>query len=565
MTIICEQCGYENHMESDNCLECGKAIKKDEAYVICSTCGISNPQSAKTCIGCQEPLSGKSTFVLGKDEKTSEEIEAVLNLDAPGVVKQEKPQKEKKDYSQIKKILKIAGLVGFIIGVLIATVIGLTGQKSYLEAENGFHYVTQTGILHVIDKKGNDIEVAFDVSGEAEVMKYGKNIYYLTDNKLFLYEGNQTKLLSENVNSFKIHPKGEMVLYTVSDSNDLFGDLYKYDGKETIRIDGHVGINRYIFNNKDVYYVTEITSDEDLGVLYMKRDIKSPIKVSDDVYAPIFSLKKDTVYFVRKDISLTDKFDLYYVKSNKVTEISRNINQIFVNPNEEQFIAIQEKNSISNVLSIKKDIVEKIESEFDFIGFKSFGDIDKAILTMDDIKFFIQKSNGMNKMYDGSFSELGLFDSYWLSDDHNKIYTLLNNELSYSDLKENMTNTISLATGAKVLEMSTSGDTSVYEAEGLKYLLTSSYVKALDANVSNTLISENEKFLIYLEGTDAYVLKSGAKESVFLGGQVDEIKTLNSYVYTFVENELYRYKLGKFSSNKAIDTVRSWQELKLSE
>lgn len=562
MTIICEQCGYENHMESDNCLECGKTIKKDETYLICGTCGISNPQSAKTCIGCQEPLSGKSTFVIDQDNKTPEEVEALIGHDSSNVTQSKKP---KKVFKQFRKILKISGLITLFIGLMVGMVFIMTGQKSYYQAEEGFHYVTQTGILHVIDKKGKTFEVAYDVSGETQVMKYGKNIYYLTDNKLFLYDGNQSKLLSENVNSFKIHAKGEMVLYTVSESNDLFGDLYKYDGKETLRIDGHVGINRYIFNKKDVYYVTEITSDEDLGVLYMKRDTKSPVKVSEDVYSPIFSLKKDTVYFVRKDILITDKFDLYYVKSNKVTEISRNIKQIFVNPNEEQFIAIQEKNSVSNVLSIKKDVVKKIESEFDWIGFKTFNDIDRPILTMDEIKFFIHKSNGMNKMYDGSFKELGLFDAYWLSDDHNKIYTQLNNELSYSDLNEYMTNTISLARDAEVLEMSKSGETSVYEVNDLKYLLTSSYVKTLDANVSKTLISENEKYLIYLEGRDAYVLKSGAKEPVFLGGQTDAIMTLNSYVYTFVGNDLYRYKLGKFSSNKAIGTVRSWQELKLSE
>jgi len=565
MTIICEHCGCENHMDSKSCLECGQTIKKNVEYVICSTCGISNPKSAKTCIGCQEPLSGSSTFVINNEEKDQEEIEELLSVDAAGVVKPEAPKKAPKDFKKIKNIAKLVLLGILVICVIMLSLIWFGKQKIFIEAEEGFHYVTQTGILHVIDESGNDLEVAYDVSSEAEVVKYGSHIYYITDQKLFAIEQGQGVLISDHVNSYKVNLKGDMVLYTVSETEVLYGDLYKYNSKETLRIDGNVGVNRYIFYDDDVYYVTDITDDEDLGVLYMKRGDKSSVKVSEDVYSPIFSLRKDSVYFVRKNIDTVDRFDLYYVKSGKVTEISRNVSQIVVDPKEELFAAVQMKNSKFNLLTVKRDKVTTLETGVEQVGLKSYSEDLNSIVYMDDIKLFMKESTGMNKLYDGQVKELGLFDEFWLSDNQKKIYTVLNNELSYSDLKDTLQNTISLARDAEMLVLSDSGETSVYITEGQRYLVTNSYVNPLSDKVTETLISMDEKYLVYLEGTDAYVLKSGAKEAVFLGSQVDVLMTIDNYVYTIVENELFRYKLGKFSSNKAIDSIRTWDELKLSE
>lgn len=565
MTIICEHCGYENHMDSKTCLECGQIVKKNEEYLICSICGISNPKSAKTCIGCQEHLSGSSTFVVDTEEKNQDEIEELLSVDAAGVVKPAAPKPAPKDRKKLKKIFILVLLGIVVLGIIVLSLMWINNQKIYLEAEEGFHYVTQTGILHVIDESGKDFELAYDVSSETEVVKYGDHIYYITNQNLYSFEKGQAILVSDHVNSYKVNLKGDMVLYTVSDTEELFGDLYKYDGKETLRIDGHVGINRYIFNDDDVYYVTEITSDEDLGVLYMKRGDKSSVKISEDVYTPVFSLKKDSVYFVRKNIDEVDRFDLYYVKSGKVNEISRNIVHLVVNPKEELFAVVQMRNSQINLLTVKRDQVTTLETDVDQVGLKSYSEDLDPIVYMDDIKLFLKESTGMNKLYDGQIKELGLFDEFWLSDNQKKIYTILNNELSYSDLKDTLQNTISLARDAEVSVLSESGEMSVYESLGKKYLVTNSYVNPLSDKVTVTLISMDEKYLIYLEGTDAYVLKSGAKEAVFLGSQVDVLITINNYVYTIVENELFRYKLGKFSSNKAIDSIRSWDEIKLSE
>ncbi|MBI9012562.1 MAG: zinc ribbon domain-containing protein [Clostridiales bacterium] len=565
MTIICEHCGYENHMDSDNCFECGQMIKKNEEYLICSICGIGNPKSAKTCIGCQEPLNGNTTFVVDTEEKNQEEIEGILSVDAAGVVKPEATKEAPKDFKKIKMILKLFLLGMAALGIFVLSLMWVNNQRIYIEAEEGIHYVTQTGMLHVIDESGNDIEISYDVSSETEVVKYGNHIYYITDQKLYSFEKGLAKLISDHVNSYKVNLKGDMVLYTVSDQDELFGDLYKYDGKETLRIDGHVGINRYIFYDDDVYYVTDITSDENLGVLYMKRGDKSSVKISEDVYTPLFSLKKDSVYFVRKNIDVVDRFDLYYVKSGKVNEISRNIVQLVVNPKEEVFAVVQMKNSQYNLSTVKRDEVTTLETGVDQVGLKSYSEDLKPIVYMDDIKLFMKESTGMNKMYDGQIKELGLFDEFWLSDDQKKVYTVLNNELSYSDLKDTLQNTISLARDAKPTVLSESGEVSVYESLGKKYLVTDSYVNPLNDEVTDTLISMDEKYLIYLEGKDAYVLKSGAKEAVFLGSQVDVLMTINNYVYTIVENELFRYKLGKFSSNKAIDSIRFWDELKLTE
>lgn len=565
MTIICEHCGYENHIDSKKCLECGHIFKKNEEYLICSICGISNPKSAKTCIGCQEPLSGSSTFVVDTVEKDQDEIEELLSVDATGVVKPDAPKPAPKEHKKFKKLF-IVFLFGMaVLGIIMLSLIWIDNQKIYIEPEGGFHYVTQTGILHVIDESGKDFEIAYDVSSETEVVKYGDHIFYITDQTLYSFENGRAILISDYVNSYKVNLKGDKVLYTVSDTEELYGDLYKYDGKKTLRIDGHVGINRYIFNDDDVYYVTEITSDEDLGVLYMKRGDKSSVKISEDVYTPVFSLKKDAVYFVRKNIEVADRFDLYYVKSGKVNEISRNIVHLVVNPKEELFVVVQFKNSQFNLLTVKRDQVTSLETGVDQVGLKSYSEDLDSIVYMNDIKLFMKESTGMNKLYDGQIKELGLFDEFWLSDNQKKIYTILNNELSYSDLKDTLQNTISLARDAEVLVLSESGKMSVYESEGKKYLVTNSYVNPLSDKVTDTLISMDEKYLIYLEGTDAYVLKSGAKEAVFLGSHVDVLLTINNYVYTIVENELFRYKLGKFSSNKAIDSIRSWDEIKLSE
>ena len=97
----------------------------------------------------------------------------------------------------------------------------------------------------------------------------------------------------------------------------------------------------------------------------------------------------------------------------------------------------------------------------------------------------------------------------------------------------------------------------------LYYSINDNTVIAEDA--TEAVMSVDEKYLIYLKERDAYTLKNEATEPVFLGGNVDFIKNQGSYVFTVIENELFRYKLGKFSSNQSIAKMRLLDTLKITK
>lgn len=550
MTLICEKCGCENHLDSESCVECGHAIDKKEAYVVCTTCGLSNPQSAKVCVGCGEPLNSTSTFVV--DDSDKEDSEQVLSQESTGVVKKEKVKKSKKKF-EFKKYLGLGIIAASVISLIIVIVMIIGGMKIFLEADKGFYYVTDTGILHVVDESGKDLVVGYDVS-EPTIKKYGSRLYYLNNQDLYLHHKGTSELVGSDVTSFKVNHKGDQVLYRSSQ-----GDLYKYDGKENLRIDGNVGDMRYIFGQKtDVYYVSEITDDEDLGVLYMKRGTDAPVSITGDVYEPLFSMKRDAVYYVRKPVNEVERFDVYFIRKGSVTEISRNITHIHYHPNKENFFMIQYKNSVENLLSVYRNEVEIIKEGFLKSGIKRFGDM-KPVNIREDFSMILHEEE-TNFYFDGKdLSELKAFDEFLLAD--SKILTIEDSELNHSDFNGKIENDVSIARNAMVYDMSETGQVYIYET-GSKYLVANQKSTVLNDAVTNAWVTNNEAYIMYLEGRDAYVLKIGAEEPVFLGSNVQDIYSIDNYIYTLVDDGLYRYKLGKFSSNTMISKVRTWGLLK---
>ncbi len=561
MTFICKNCGCENHLEASECTECGQPINKNEVYVVCTTCGISNPQSAKTCIGCGETLSGTTTFVIENEVVDDNSAEEVLSFDSAGVVKKEKKVKVKKKLTKLKKLIVPIMISVVTITGLLVVFLTVLGNQNFYEAEEGFFYVTETGILHIVDEKGKDIEVGYDVK-DPEVYKYGKEIYYLTNQELYHYSG-FAKLIAAQVSSFKVSHNGKDVLYTVDTNTEGLGDLFRYDGKEITRIDGSVGLNRYIFGLKDdVYYVSEITEDENLGVLYMKRADKAPIKVASDVYEPLFSLRKDSVYYVRKSIDDMDRFDLFYVKNGSVTEVSRNVTQLHVNPSDETFILIQYKNNEEHLFSVMRNESTELKSGIDKTGILMFGDA-KPLQFRENLTLMLHMTDGTNQYYKGDITLLSEFDDFKLSGDTKKIFTIKNNELFRSDFNGQLSNTTSLLREVELVSVSHSGEKYLYNDDMLYYSIDNNTVIAEDA--TEAVISVDEKYLIYLKDRDAYTLKNEATEPVFLGANVDFIMNQGSYVFTVIEKEIFRYKLGKFSSNKSIAKMRQLATLKLTK
>lgn len=558
MTIICKHCGCENHLDSETCIECGQPLKKDETYVVCSTCGISNPKSAKTCIGCGEKLGGNHSFEVDSGGPAEEEV---LSEEATGVVKKPKEKKEKKPIKN-KGVFVIIGLATLLIVLLVGLIIGfVASQNMYLNGDEGHYYVSDTGVLHVIDREGKNYEVGYDVKTLTAIEKYGDHIYYISDQALHLYDGKSNQLIATSVADFEVNHKGDEVLYLVTSETLLEGDLYKFDGTESLRIDGSVGLERYIFGQKDdIYYVKDVTEDENLGELYAKYGNKPSEYIVEDIYAPLFSLRKGSVYYSRADLSSVDRFDLFYVSDHKVTEVKRNVSQVHYHPTDENFAIIQYRNNEENLYAVKRDTTELIEKGFVKSGIFSFDDHD-MIQRVEKVQLVLQNNQSQNYFYDGDLKEMGLFDEFWLSKDTKKIYTTNDSELLLSDYNGTLTNTLSLAGSGMIEDLSASGRTAVVLIDNQYNLYNNSKLEALKENIEHVSISSDERYIVYLEGQDAYALKIGAEEPVFLGSQVKELYSEGDYVYTIINNELYRYKLGKFSSNTLISRFRNWGQL----
>jgi hypothetical protein len=533
-------------------------MKKDEVYVVCSTCGISNPETAHRCSGCGESLEGNHSFIV---EKENDEVEAneLLDMDSAGVVKKEQPKVEKKALP-IKKYL-LGGLGGLLTIALIVWLVILFMPKSYyLEAADGFYYITETGILHTVDEDGKDLEVGYDVV-EPQVYKYGSKTYYLTQGQLYLHDGS-SQLIARDVNSFKVNFYGDQILYTISTGQEGLGDLYKYDGEETIRVDGHVGLNRYIFGLRDeVYYVNEITEDENLGILYMKQGNEAPIKIVEDVYAPLFSLRRESVYYSRVDIDTVNRFDLFYVKDQSVTEVSRNVSGLHVNPFDENFILVQYKNDANHLYSIYRNENTEILKNISDTGIMSFGDTNR-LQFRENLDLMLKLDEEVRYYNDGDMILLPYFEDYILSPQKTKLYHINQGELLVSTFGPELTDTKSIGRDLSI-EM-VSDQALIYKGEDTFYT-NFTETNNLGGLINHVFISDDDNYIIYKENADAYVQKLGATEPVFLGADSIELINQGQYVFTITDYEIYRYKLGKFSSNQSIGQIRHWGQLELTK
>lgn len=565
MTIICEFCGCENHLEADFCNECGKPIKKDQVYVVCSICGISNPNTAATCIACGEPLDEKSSFVI--ENKKNEKSEVILSEEAAGVVPKPKEIKAKKEKRKPKVLLWIL-IAALILSGITTVFFMFFNEQVYLEAADGFYYVTSDRQLRYIDGNNKDVLLLGDATDVNRVEKYGKDVYFEVDKTLYHNKNGTTFTVANEVSDFKVNIHGDRVLYTVSKENALLGDLYLYENQESIRIDSKVGLGRYIFSDHDssIYYVTDITSEEDLGNLYLKRGDAAPEKIAEDVFTPVFSFKKGEVHFVREDINLTEKYDLYFAKAGKITEVARNIIHMIIEIDSEEVLLIQEKNDVISFIMVKRDDTEILDSKINQYGIYSYDDIEHALVLTEKLQLFYQKNMESFILSNGESRQLSYsFDDYVLSKDEKYIYTILDNELLISKFKDTtISETISLESNAILKQVSDSGQSAIYEVNGTLYFMSDGYKKMMEQGVDKILITENEKYLAYKVVNEGYVYKIGAKTPVILGSNITDIFVNDRYVYTLVDGGLFRYKLGKFSSNQLINTVEELHEFTIS-
>lgn len=545
MTIICKHCGCENHLDSDICVECGQPIQKNEAYVVCNTCGISNPKSASKCIGCGEHLDTKHSFQVEERAEDEKKLEK---------------KRIPKEKSTIPKGYVVIGVLGGVSVLLVTLIIMLFNTNTYYESEIGQYFISETGILHVLSN-GKNLEVGYDVQNIDAIQKYGRFVYYLADGNLNVFNGKMTRTIASSVIDFKVNSKGDQVLYLVTNTEITHGDLYLFDGKESLRVDGNVGVGRYIFGSKrELYYVKDITVDENLGVMYLKSGNEPAIQIAEDVFMPLFSLKKESIYYSRQNINDVDRFDLFYKRNNKVTEVKRNVSQIHYHSSDESFILVQYKNSREYLYEIYRDESTFIQGEFLSSGIYQFGDTNKIQLTVSP-RLILKDEQGKNWLFEKELNEIGDFDNFWLSLENEKIYTLKDDELFVSDLNNGLENTRSLERNGSIYYISRTGQSAIIEVgDVLKYYNNGSY-DVLSYPVDSITLSENEKFMIYMTSDDAYVLKIGAKEPVFLGSEVEEVCNEGIYVYTRTKDELFRYTLGKFSSNTSISKFRSWGKL----
>ncbi|MBN2794977.1 MAG: zinc ribbon domain-containing protein [Clostridia bacterium] len=560
MTLICEKCGCENHLNESHCQACGAPIASDVAYVVCGICGLSNPITAAKCIGCSEPLDAGKTFVMDKESK--ENVESLLSKESSVVFEPKRNTKEKSKSKLTKKVwLYFVSLLGLFVIYFFAT--WLLSDRIFYEAESGFYYVNHANELHVIDENEDDILIMRKASEIHSVRKYDAYIYFLDGETLYQYKKSLITI-SDEVSSYKVSLDGKQVLYT-KNGHDYIGDLYLFANNETLRIDGNVGIDRYLFgyNDENIYYVTDITAEENLGVLYKKNKKSAPVKLAEDVYEPVLSLKKNTVYFVRSDFDSGEKYELYYVKDNKVTEIGRNIQHILSTADKEGVILVQEKNDHYALFFNEKDDVVLLDDEITKVGQNTFGDLNQPLIYDDELMLVYQKNQGANYILnkDKIKSISDNFSQFWFSKSKNHMVTMSGNELQLSKFKTNkLSETVSLATNGSYLTISSEGEAVVYENETGYYLMKDGKSRALDSNNKKLQFSENEKYLIYFNQTDCYALKLSAKEPVYLGENVQEAILIDKYVYTFTENQLNQYKLGKFSSNKEVDKIKYWSE-----
>lgn len=462
------------------------------------------------------------------------------------------------------KINKKHLLIGFILIAIIVVVllmINLLSNDLYFESQQGFYFINNADELHIINEKQDNIIVKRNVESIQEVKKYGDIIYFLDGHTLYKYEDSLIEI-SDQVNSYKVSLNGERVLFTKEVTDPDLGDLYLFEKDLITRIDANVGLGRYIFgSNKDnIYYVSEITAEESLGILYLKNDKGAPKKIAEDVYEPILSLKKNTVYFVRNAFKPGNKFELYFVKDKRVTEVGRNIQHIISTAKDEALILIQEKNDRYALFYAEGPDVSLVDDEIQRVGLGSFDDITEPLIYKDVLNLYYQKNVDANYFLDEDSSKKieSDFENFWLSESKEHIVTLNGNELQLSKIKKNkLSDTVSLATNANLTALSYDGEAVIYEDEEGYFLMEDGSSKAIEGQ-KNFQFDESEKYLIYFNQMDAYAFKLSANEPVYLGEGIKESLIIDKYVYTFTSDQISQYKLGKFSSNKSIDKMIDW-------
>lgn len=573
MTILCPNCGSENHVDAVSCLDCGADFNKTNEYIVCTVCGLSNIKSAETCIGCSEKLENNSFTVKNEETSTNKKRKIFNKLTSRNKDKIKKKAKPQKKLLKFKKIV----LSIFILFIILLLGFGITkwmnSKKIFIESDNGFYFITSTNELHIITEKNKEYLLLKDITEFVEVKLFNNRGYFLAGTDLYEFNKSDVNKISSNVRSYKIDDFGKRVLYTSSLSDDSVGDLYLYDKLISTRIDGNVNAMKFSFGYKknEIFYVADENIETDLGTLYMRIGDKAPLKLVDDVFMPLVSKSKGSVYFVRDNIDESTEFTISYVSNKKVSEVARNISNIIISPYEEKLILIQNDGEFLSILKSKKGDRILVNDNLVKVGLNSFSDINDKVVYCLNQEFSIFSKTSDNTVYryyvkkniNSEFEEK-MTDIY-LSNDGSIFYFISKSELSIGNFdKRELVNVQSMASGVNFLELSETGETVIFKNQtNITYLLNDKYTNEIDIDLEFTKMSENDKYLIYLKSNDElYALKIGAKSEVLIDTSVSDVFLIGKYIYSNSNGELNRYKLGNYSSNKLINTIRFIDDLK---
>ncbi len=367
MTKICSNCGRENHTDELYCLECGEEIIVEKEYIVCPTCGLSNSVSSKKCEGCLELINPESKLIISEDTYKKTDTS--------------KTKKTKKKRSQSKRKYNKAGKITITVCLLSIAIIAslfifsiVQTNRVYLSSSEGIYYITKDNNLSIVNNINKNILVFDNVSEDVSVQLFDNRGYIYDKKVLYKYQGSKVTKIASDVISYKIDDTTRNVLYLTSDAESVSGDLYLYDGENTKRIDAKVEKERFCFGitKDEIYYVTDVTEEESLGLLLLKRKNEAPIELAEDVYMPVFSKASDSVYFTRENILLDYKYNLYYATTERVTEVLRNVVTAITSPYTDDFLLIQQKNNSFNIFRVKNEDKEVIEKNVLNVGLYDF-------------------------------------------------------------------------------------------------------------------------------------------------------------------------------------------------
>lgn len=147
------------------------------------------------------------------------------------------------------------------------------------------------GLYYYIDENGRKNEI--DCDDEIDTCeKFGDNIYYLADEKLYMAEGkdcDESRRIARYVDSFSVSNDGKTVYY-IDDDGVLF---MVNDGKDEVEIAEDV--NEFqVSPNGGVYYTKDYSRKRLTSTLYFAKDKKSE-KISSEV--SFFKVEPKMVYY----------------------------------------------------------------------------------------------------------------------------------------------------------------------------------------------------------------------------------------------------------------------------